>query len=168
MNKGIWLDVKKKTTAYSYWTDCNFKPFICLMRYDYFIFVCFRKVATPLFDRNKTLFEILLIDMAKKSLDKVNDNGDGICWNLCKRKCPYLLQSDRYQYTEPCSHWCYSDIGPYCDSNIKTGNETYASHFIFIYFNLERLWIQHISCHENESHFKPVLLDIINRSELTI
>ena len=40
------------------------------MRYDYFIFVCFRKVATPLFDRNKTLFEILLKGMAKKSLDR--------------------------------------------------------------------------------------------------
>ena len=38
------------------------------MIYDYFIFVCFRKVATPLSDRNKTVFEILLKDMAIKSL----------------------------------------------------------------------------------------------------
>ena len=30
--------------------------------------VCFRKVATPLLDRNKTVFEILLKDIAIKSL----------------------------------------------------------------------------------------------------
>ena len=36
---------------------------------EYFIFVCFRNVATSLFDRNKTVFEILLKDMAMKSLD---------------------------------------------------------------------------------------------------
>ena len=34
----------------------------------YFIFVCFRKVATRLLDRNKTVFKILLEDMAIKSL----------------------------------------------------------------------------------------------------
>ena len=38
------------------------------MIYDYFIFVCFRKVVTPLLDRNKTVFEILLKDTAIKSL----------------------------------------------------------------------------------------------------
>ena len=35
---------------------------------DYFIFVCFRKAATPLLERNKTVFEVLLKDMAIKSL----------------------------------------------------------------------------------------------------
>ena len=34
-----------------------------------FYFVRFRKVATPLFDRNETVFEILMNRMAKKSLD---------------------------------------------------------------------------------------------------
>ena len=38
------------------------------MIYDYFIFGCFRKVATPLLDRSKTVFEILLEDMTMKSL----------------------------------------------------------------------------------------------------
>ena len=36
--------------------------------YDYFIFVCFRKIATPLLDRNKAVFETLLKDMVIKSL----------------------------------------------------------------------------------------------------
>ena len=43
-------------------------PHIFDVIYDYFIFVCFRKVATQLLDRNKTVFEILLKDMAIKSL----------------------------------------------------------------------------------------------------
>ena len=38
------------------------------MIYDYFIFVCFRKVVNPLLERNKTVFEVLLKDMAIKSL----------------------------------------------------------------------------------------------------
>ena len=38
------------------------------MIYDYFIFVCLWRVATPLLDRNKTVFEILLKEMAIKSL----------------------------------------------------------------------------------------------------
>ena len=38
------------------------------MIHDYLIFVCFRKFATQLFDRNKTVFEILLKDMNIKSL----------------------------------------------------------------------------------------------------
>ena len=60
--------------------------------------------------------------MAKKSLDR-----------------QLKLMTLVMEYAESCSHWCYGDSGPYCDSNIKTGNETYASHFIFICFNLERL-----------------------------
>ena len=40
------------------------------MWYDYYILVCFRKVATLLFDRKKTVFEILLKEMAMKSLDR--------------------------------------------------------------------------------------------------
>ena len=43
-------------------------PHIFDVIYDYFIFFCFRKVATQLLDRNKTVFEILLKDMAIKSL----------------------------------------------------------------------------------------------------
>ena len=43
-------------------------PHIFAVKYDYFIFVCFRKVTTPLLDRNKTVFEILLKDMTIKSL----------------------------------------------------------------------------------------------------
>ena len=43
-------------------------PHIFAVIYDYFIFVYFRKVATPLLDRNKTVFKILLIDMTIKSL----------------------------------------------------------------------------------------------------
>ena len=39
------------------------------MWYDYFILVCFREVAILLFDRNKTVFEILLKEKAMKSLD---------------------------------------------------------------------------------------------------
>ena len=38
------------------------------MIHDYLIFVCFRKFTTPLLDRNKTPFEILLKDMDVKSL----------------------------------------------------------------------------------------------------
>ena len=38
------------------------------MIHDYLIFVCFRKFATPLLDRNKTVFEILLKEMDIKSL----------------------------------------------------------------------------------------------------
>ena len=43
-------------------------PHIFAVKYDYFIFVYFRKVTTPLLDRNKTVFEILLKDMTIKSL----------------------------------------------------------------------------------------------------
>ena len=43
-------------------------PRIFAVIYDCFIFVCFRKVATPLLDRNKTFFETLLKDMTIKSL----------------------------------------------------------------------------------------------------
>ena len=43
-------------------------PRISAVIYDYFIFVCFRKAATPFLDRNKSVFEILLKDMAIKSL----------------------------------------------------------------------------------------------------
>ena len=32
-------------------------------------FVCFRKIITTLFDRNTRVFEIVLTDMAMKSLD---------------------------------------------------------------------------------------------------
>ena len=39
-------------------------PHIFAVIYDYFIFVCFKKVATPLLDRNKTVIEILLKGMA--------------------------------------------------------------------------------------------------------
>ena len=38
------------------------------MIYNYFIFVSFKKVAAPLLDKNKAVFEILLKDMAMKSL----------------------------------------------------------------------------------------------------
>lgn len=41
----------------------------CLLRYDYLIFVYFRKVAIPLFGRNKSFFEILLRNMVMKSLN---------------------------------------------------------------------------------------------------
>ena len=44
------------------------KPHIFATIYEYFIFVCFRKVATPLLNRNKAVFERLLRDMAIKSL----------------------------------------------------------------------------------------------------
>ena len=43
-------------------------PHVFDVIYDYFIFVCFRKVATQLLDRNKTVFEILLKDKAIKCL----------------------------------------------------------------------------------------------------
>ena len=39
------------------------------MWYDYFILVCFRKDATPFFDRKNTAFEILLKDITIRSLD---------------------------------------------------------------------------------------------------
>ena len=38
------------------------------MIHDYLTFVCFRKFITPLLDRNKTVFEILLKDIDIKSL----------------------------------------------------------------------------------------------------
>ena len=69
LNKVIWLDIEEATTACSNWTDSNFKPFICLRWYDYFIFIYFRKVTIPLFDRNRSVFEILLKYMDMKSLD---------------------------------------------------------------------------------------------------
>ena len=43
-------------------------PRIFAVIYDYIIFVCFRKVTTPLLDRNKIVFEILLKYMAIKNL----------------------------------------------------------------------------------------------------
>ena len=43
-------------------------PHIFAVIYNDFTFACVRKVATPLLDRNKTVFEILLKDMAIKSL----------------------------------------------------------------------------------------------------
>ena len=36
---------------------------------DYFIFICFRKFAISLFDKNKSVFEILLTDIAMKISD---------------------------------------------------------------------------------------------------
>ena len=131
MNKGIWLELEEETTACSYLTDCNFKPFICFVWYYYLIFVCFRKVATPLFDRN----EASLWSITKRhghgrfeSSTKVNEFGYGIHWNLCERQCPYLLQkSNRHWHADFCSCWSYSDSDPYCDCNIKRANETYAA-----------------------------------------
>lgn len=41
-----------------------------MLRYDYFIFVCFRKVGIPLFDRIKSVFEILPKDLTTKGLDR--------------------------------------------------------------------------------------------------
>ena len=43
---------------------------MCFLRYDYFILCCFRKVGIPLFDRIKSVFEILPKDMIMKSLDR--------------------------------------------------------------------------------------------------
>ena len=72
--------------------------------------------------------------MAIKSLDR---QLKSITWvmaydEICaSRKCHYLLQSNRHRQAESCSRWSCSDSGPYYDSNIKSGNETYASHLIF-------------------------------------
>ena len=42
----------------------------------------------------------------------------------------YLLyQINRHQHVESCRRWNYS--GPYCDSNMKSETETYASHLVF-------------------------------------
>ena len=68
-NKNIRLDVEEETTTCSNWADYNYKPFICLQWYENFIFVSFRTIATPLFYRNKTVFEMLMKDMAMKSFD---------------------------------------------------------------------------------------------------
>ena len=46
-------DVEEETTVSSDRFDCNFNPFFdfkCLLCYEYFIFVCFRKVAISSFD----------------------------------------------------------------------------------------------------------------------
>ena len=42
-------------------------PHIVAVLHDYLIFVCFRKFATPLLNRNKTVFEISLKDMDIRS-----------------------------------------------------------------------------------------------------
>ena len=68
MNKGIWRNVEEETTAWSYWTGGNCKYFICLLWYNYFVFIYFSKVFIPLFDRKKAVSEILLKDMAIKIL----------------------------------------------------------------------------------------------------
>ena len=65
----------------------------------------------------------------KSSSIKVSGVVDGIRLQLCERKCPYLLQINGHCYAESCSRWNYS--GLYCDSNIKSGNETYAAQLIF-------------------------------------
>ena len=43
-------------------------PHIFAVIYDYIIFVCFKKVAIPLLNRNKTVFKTLLKDVAIKIL----------------------------------------------------------------------------------------------------
>ena len=42
--------VEDENTVSSNRIDCNFKPFTCLLRYEHFIFICFRKFAISLFD----------------------------------------------------------------------------------------------------------------------
>ena len=58
----IWLDIEEGTTACSKLTDCNFKQFMCLLWYDYFNFVYFRKVAISIFD----LKQVSLWNIAKR------------------------------------------------------------------------------------------------------
>lgn len=62
--------VEAKITIYSVVTELiEFKqPLNFAVIYDYFILVCFRRVVTPLVDRNKTVFEILPKYMALESL----------------------------------------------------------------------------------------------------
>ena len=54
------LDAEEETAA----SKLNvFLSRFCLLRTEYFIFGCFRKVAITLFDRNKPIFNLLLKDI---------------------------------------------------------------------------------------------------------
>ena len=99
---------------------------------EYFIFVCFRNVATSLFDRNKTVFEILLKDMAMKSLDsQLKLMALVMVYVKICEGANVTIYYNKHRHSESCSRWDYSYSGTYCGSNIKSGNETYASHLIF-------------------------------------
>ena len=58
--------------------------FICLLWYEYLIFVCFRKFSNPLFDRNKPIFAIFLNDISRPwkvwIVNQVLINGFSWCW----------------------------------------------------------------------------------------
>ena len=131
--RNIWLHVEEETAACSYSADCNFKSFIFLLWYDYFFLSVLGKLSLHCLIETKQFLKYYGKTRPSKfgSSTKVDVIGDGICWNLWKSKRPYLLQSNRHQHAESCRRWSYSDNGPYCDSNRKSGNETYALHLSF-------------------------------------
>ena len=59
----VWVPLQQKSETELYFHK------IPDVIHDYFIFVYFKKVATPLFDRSKTVFEILLKEIPMKGLD---------------------------------------------------------------------------------------------------
>ena len=73
--------------------------------------------------------------MAMQSLDRQLKLMVSVMGNLLKlvrgEVSLFTQSGNRHRYAESCSRWSYSDSSAYCTSNIKSGNETYASNSIF-------------------------------------
>ena len=81
----------------------------------------------PLFDRNRSIFEILLRDIAMKSLNyQVKLMTLVMVYIQIGAKGNILILTIRHQHAESCKHWSYSVL--FCDSNVQSETVTYAAH----------------------------------------